>query len=85
MASLARPGGNATGVTNIALELSPKRLDLLKETVPGLSRVAVLWNPTNPAKEVDFRDTRDAARALGLGLICAFCGARLAYLNAEQV
>src|SRR3954452_11214899 len=60
VASLARPGGNATGVTNIALELSPKRLDLLKQTVPGLARVAVLWNPTNPAKEFDYRDTQDA-------------------------
>jgi len=46
--SLARPGGNLTGFTSIAPVLSGKRLELLKETIPKLSRVAVLWNPQNP-------------------------------------
>ena len=46
--SLARPGGNITGVTNIATELTGKRLEMLKETIPKLSRVAVLWNPQGP-------------------------------------
>ena len=46
--SFARPGGNITGLTNIAPVLSGKRLELLKETVPKLTRVAVLWDPQNP-------------------------------------
>ena len=46
--SLARPGGNITGLTTIAAVLAGKRLELLKETVPKLSRVAVLWNPQDP-------------------------------------
>src|SRR5262245_27476769 len=49
IASLARPGGNVTGMTEMAAHLSGKRLELLKETIPGLSRVAVFWNPPNPA------------------------------------
>jgi ABC-type uncharacterized transport system substrate-binding protein len=49
IASLARPGGNITGITEMAPQLSGKRLQLLKEIVPGLSRVAVFWNPLNPA------------------------------------
>ena len=47
--SLARPGGNITGFTYIAAVLAGKRLELLKETVPKLSRVAVLWNPQDPS------------------------------------
>ena len=46
--SLARPGGNITGMTEMAAQLGGKRLELLKETVPGLSRVAVFWNPSIP-------------------------------------
>jgi putative ABC transport system substrate-binding protein len=49
IASLARPGGNITGMTEMAAQLGGKRLELLKKTVPGLSRVAVFWNPPNPA------------------------------------
>ena len=47
--SLARPGGNVTGVTNLARELGGKRLELLKEAVPKLARVAVLYDPANPS------------------------------------
>src|SRR5262249_46175680 len=50
--SLARPGGNITGLTILAPELSGKRLELLKEVVPNLIRVAALWNPANPAQEL---------------------------------
>src|SRR5882724_5084605 len=49
VASLARPGGNLTGLSVLAPELSGKRLELLQEVVPGLTRVAVLWNAANPA------------------------------------
>ena len=53
VASLAHPGGNVTGLTALSRELSGKRLGLLKETVHGLSRVAVLWNAANPDKAGD--------------------------------
>jgi len=66
VANLARPGGNITGLTTLSPELSGKRLELLKEVVPGLSRVAVLWNPANPSAALQRRETEAAARALGL-------------------
>ncbi|MGN6731593.1 MAG: ABC transporter substrate-binding protein, partial [Candidatus Binatia bacterium] len=66
--SLARPGGNITGMTNIAPELSGKWLELLKETVPKLSRVAMLWNPEGPVSAVFWKESQTPARALGLQL-----------------
>jgi putative ABC transport system substrate-binding protein len=66
--SLAHPGGNITGITNLAQELSGKRLELLKEAFPKLSRVAVLWQPDAPGPILTFKDTQVAARALGLEL-----------------
>jgi ABC-type uncharacterized transport system substrate-binding protein len=66
--SLARPGGNITGLTNINPELSGKRLELLKETDPKFSRVALLWNPESPALTLAFKESEAAARALGLQL-----------------
>jgi len=68
VASLARPGGNITGLTNQAPELVGKRLQLLKEAVPRLSRVAVLWNAANPANARPWREAQEAARALGVTL-----------------
>jgi putative ABC transport system substrate-binding protein len=68
VASLARPGGNVTGLTNFAPELSGKRLELLKETLPNISRVAFLWNPANPAQGLLWKETQAAAQALGLQL-----------------
>jgi len=68
IASLARPGGNITGLTHLSPELSGKRLELLKETFPKASRVAVLWNGANPDKASDFRETEAAARAFGVQL-----------------
>jgi putative ABC transport system substrate-binding protein len=65
-ASLARPGGNLTGLAILSLELTPKRLQLLKEAVPRLARVAVLWNPDNPANALMLREVEAAAPALGL-------------------
>ncbi len=64
--SLARPGGNTTGLTIDSPELAGKRLQLLKEIIPGLTRVAVLWNAANPYAAVVLRETRDAARSLGV-------------------
>jgi putative ABC transport system substrate-binding protein len=66
--SLARPGGNVTGFTNIASVLVGKRLELLKETVPKLSRVAVLWNPQNPGSTYQWQESQMPARGLGLQL-----------------
>jgi putative tryptophan/tyrosine transport system substrate-binding protein len=66
VASLARPGGNLTGLGSLGPELSGKRLELLQEVVPGLSRVAVLWNAANPANVAVWQETQAAARALGL-------------------
>jgi putative ABC transport system substrate-binding protein len=64
--SLARPGGNLTGINFFANELSAKRLALLHELVPKAARIAVLVNPSNPATEGTLRDTLEAARAIGL-------------------
>ena len=66
VASLARPGGNITGLSNLAQELSGKRLELLKEIVPKLSRVAVLGMSTNPGNAQSLRETELAAGALGV-------------------
>ena len=65
--SLARPGGNVTGITNLARELGGKRLELLKEAVPKVARVAVLYDPANPASVREVKEVLPvAARALGL-------------------
>ena len=68
VASLARPGGNITGLCNISPELSGKRLELLREVVPGLSRVAFLWNPESRSVVLDYKETESAARSLRLEL-----------------
>jgi putative ABC transport system substrate-binding protein len=64
VASLARPGGNITGFAFLLPEISGKRLELLKEVAPKLSRVAVLWNAANPYKPVDLREVQAVADAL---------------------
>ena len=66
VSSLGRPGGNMTGVTFISSELAGKRLELLKESLPRTSRVAVLWDPTHVDLEV--RELEPAAHALGIKL-----------------
>jgi ABC-type uncharacterized transport system substrate-binding protein len=66
--SLARPGRNITGVTNIAPVLAGKRLELLKETIPNLSRVAVLWNPKDLGSAPQWKESQVAAPELGLQL-----------------
>ena len=65
--SLARPGGNVTGLTNLTRELGGKRLELLKEAVPKVARVAVLYDPANPGSVREVKEVLPAAaRALGL-------------------
>jgi putative ABC transport system substrate-binding protein len=66
--SLARPGGNITGFSTINALLSGKRLEILKETIPKLTRVAVLWDPKNPASAEQWKDSQEPARQLGLQL-----------------
>jgi len=66
IASLARPGGNTTGLSLLLPELGGKRLALLRETVPTVSHVAVLWNPTNAAKPLEWQSIRAAAGVLGV-------------------
>ena len=66
VASFANPGGNITGVTTFSTELTAKRIELLKELVPNLSRVALLHNMGNPAVPPEWEETKTAARALGL-------------------
>ena len=66
VASLARPGGNVTGLTTMVQDLEEKRLELLKGVVPGLSRVGALWNSVNPLSPIIFKQTQIAAQALGL-------------------
>jgi putative ABC transport system substrate-binding protein len=66
VASLARPGGNLTGLSVLAPELIGKRLELLKEVIPRMTRVAVLWNAANPANASVWKETQAAAGALGL-------------------
>jgi putative ABC transport system substrate-binding protein len=68
VASLARPGGNITGLTTQAPDLVAKRLQFLKEAIPRLSRIAVLWNAANPANARPWREAQDAARSLGVAL-----------------
>jgi putative ABC transport system substrate-binding protein len=66
VASLARPGGNITGVTTFSTELTAKRVEVLKELVPNMSRVALLHNMGNPAVPPEWEETKMAARSLGL-------------------
>jgi putative ABC transport system substrate-binding protein len=74
VASLAHPGGNATGLSVMLIELSAKRLQLLKETIPRLTRVAVLWNPDTPYHPKAIEDLKAAAPALSIEL--SFMGVR---------
>jgi putative tryptophan/tyrosine transport system substrate-binding protein len=66
--SYAHPGGNVTGLTGLSPDVTAKRMELLKEAVPGMSRVAVLRNPASPDRETLWSETTAAARSLGLQL-----------------
>ena len=68
VASLAHPGGNVTGLSNLQAELSAKRLELLRAVRPGLASVGFLWTPSLPDRTREFADTEAAARSFGIGL-----------------
>jgi putative ABC transport system substrate-binding protein len=67
-ATFAHPGGNFTGMTFLSLELAGKRMELLKEVLPGLKRVAILANPQHPGEQGELRASQAAAKALGLDI-----------------
>jgi putative ABC transport system substrate-binding protein len=69
VASLARPGGNVTGLTSIAADLEGKRLELLREVVPKLSHMSVVWNPASPFQVVAEKEVRAAAQTLQLKVL----------------
>lgn len=69
--SLSRPGGNVTGQTIIAPEVSGKRLELLQALLPAVARVGVLWNPIDPSRKIEFRETESAAQRLGIKMLSA--------------
>jgi ABC-type uncharacterized transport system substrate-binding protein len=68
VASLARPGGNVTGLSTISPELGGKRLELLREVVPRLSRVAFIWNPDIPGATLEYKEVEGVSRSLHLQL-----------------
>jgi ABC-type uncharacterized transport system substrate-binding protein len=68
VASLARPGGNITGLTNLLAGLSGKRLEVLKDAIPATSRFGIIWNPENPSSITGFKETQVAAQSLGVQL-----------------
>ena len=69
VSSLAKPGGNVTGVSSLALELEGKRLEMLKELVPKLTRVGVVWDPDNPYSALATKEVERAGRALGVRIL----------------
>jgi putative tryptophan/tyrosine transport system substrate-binding protein len=69
VASLARPGGNVTGLSILATELSGKRLELLKEAFPKVTRAVMLWNPTSSGESLQFKETQEVAKTLGVQLL----------------
>src|SRR5499427_5250659 len=69
VASLGRPGGNVTGISNQFLEVQAKQYQLFKEALPRLARLGILWNPTNEASALAWRETENQARALGMTAI----------------
>ena len=68
VASLAQPGGNVTGLMQLGAGLAAKRLELLREVLPNISRLAFLWNPANPDQQSHFNEARAGARSVGVTL-----------------
>jgi putative ABC transport system substrate-binding protein len=74
VASLARPGGNITGLSMLLTELSVKELEILKETLPSAARIGVLWNPTTPSHPTAVKALEAASEKLGVQLVLASAG-----------
>jgi putative ABC transport system substrate-binding protein len=68
ISSLAQPGGRVTGTASLAPQLTAKRIEFLKQALPAISHVAILWNPDNPAEATAFSEAQTAASAMGLRL-----------------
>jgi putative tryptophan/tyrosine transport system substrate-binding protein len=68
VSSLARPGGNITGLTNLLAGISGKRLEILKDALPGKSRFGIIWNPENPASMTGLKETQATSQSLGVQL-----------------
>src|SRR5688572_7889653 len=71
VASLGRPGGNITGVTNINVDMNAKRVELLRTAFPGLKRIGALLNPANPTYGTNLATLEDAAKKTGVTLVLA--------------
>src|SRR6516162_3918107 len=69
VATLARPGGNVTGLSNQSVDLTGKRLDILREVVPGLRRLAILGNSGNATNVIEMNEVQSAARTLGIEVV----------------
>jgi putative tryptophan/tyrosine transport system substrate-binding protein len=69
VSSLARPGGNVTGISDVSAELTPKRMELLKEIAPALKRVAILWNADDLGMTMRYRASETGAKALGVSVL----------------
>src|SRR5258708_13940710 len=85
VASLSHPGGNVTGLTTISEELEGKRLELLREALPRLVRVAVLWNAANPGHAMNVREMEAAAPQLGLQVFPIAIKRSHAFPNAIEI
>jgi ABC-type uncharacterized transport system substrate-binding protein len=79
--SLARPGGNITGISDVSVQLSPKRLELLKELTPTLKQVAMLWNANDLGMTLRVRESEQAAKALNLRYGPSACASRTTLLQ----
>jgi ABC-type uncharacterized transport system substrate-binding protein len=82
VASLAQPGGNITGVSNISRDLSGKLIELFVEIVPGLKRIGIIGNPHNPIMALQLRETTDAIQLLGLQFVAVDASTSAEYENA---
>ena len=71
MTSLSRPGGNVTGLSQLAADLGGKRVEILREVIPDLRRLAILGNVDNPVTASEMGQVREAARTLGLEVVNA--------------
>jgi len=72
VASLNRPGGNVTGVSFYGNALAPKRLEILRELLPKVSRIAMLMNPSSPSAETDMREMQSVAQEVGVGFVAVY-------------